>query len=69
MRRPSPTSLLRGALLFAAGALVSGAIALAATTNGTKDVWQTGRSGGTPIFGTLNDGATVLAASKPFKLR
>ena len=55
MRRPSPRSLLRGALLFAAGAAASGAIALAAT-NGTKDVWQTGRSAGTPIFGNRPTG-------------
>jgi hypothetical protein len=54
MRRPS-SSFLRGALLFAAGALASGAIALAAT-NGSKDVWQTGRSGGTPIFGNRPTG-------------
>ena len=54
MKRP-PSSFLRGVLLFAAGALVSGAIAVAAT-NGTKDVWQTGRSGGTPIFGNRPTG-------------
>ena len=45
------SSLLRGALLFAAGALLSGAIAVAATSGGSNEIRQTSRSGGTPIYG------------------
>ena len=43
--------ILKGALIFAAGALVSGAIAVAATGGGSDEVHRYSRSSGTPISG------------------
>ena len=66
MRRPSPRSFMRGALLIALGAaLASAAIAAAGLFDGSQQIWQTSKSDGTPVFGNRPTGVGLPIIEVP----
>lgn len=56
--------ILKSLLLFAAGGLLSGAIAVAATSGG-GEIHRTSRSGGTPIYGIRPTGVGLPMVGAP----